>query len=125
MPSPDIPDMRGCPVMPMGAIPRLFIAVAQAFGSDMGIPNELESIAILRRPSIQKRREKYDIKHFISLPLYCTTKITNILQNCRLNQKARNITSSFGKVKHLYKVSLHDQNDFRFTYENEHADTQK
>lgn len=43
--------------MPMGAIPRLFMAVAQAFGSDMGIPNELESIAILRRPSIQTRRE--------------------------------------------------------------------
>lgn len=43
--------------MPIGAIPRLFMAVAQALGSDMGIPNELESIAILRRPSIQTRRE--------------------------------------------------------------------
>lgn len=54
----DIPDMRGCPVMPMGDIPRLFMAVAHAFGSDMGIPSELESIAILRSPSIQTGREK-------------------------------------------------------------------
>lgn len=35
----------------MGGIPRLFMAVAQALGSDMGIVIELESIDMLQIPS--------------------------------------------------------------------------
>lgn len=50
--------MRGWLVIPMGAIPRLFMAVAQALGSDIGIPKELESIVILRRPSVEGTRYK-------------------------------------------------------------------
>lgn len=38
-----VPGRRGCPVIPMGAIPRLFIAVAQAVGSDIGKPIGMES----------------------------------------------------------------------------------
>lgn len=39
----------------MGGIPRLFMAVAQAFGSDMGIVMELESIVMLQIPSARQR----------------------------------------------------------------------
>lgn len=46
-----VPGMSGCPVIPMGGIPRLFIAVAQALGSDIGIVIELESIVMLQMPS--------------------------------------------------------------------------
>lgn len=46
-----VPGMSGCPVMPMGGIPRLFMAVAQALGSDMGIGIELESMFMLWIPS--------------------------------------------------------------------------
>lgn len=62
--------MIGWPVMLMGAIPRLFMAVAQALGSDMGIAKELESMAIFRSPS---EREKY-------LGLY--SKVFVFLLNC-------------------------------------------
>lgn len=86
--SPDLPDMRGCPVMPMGAIPRLFMAVAQAFGSDMGIPNELESIAILRRPSkTDKKREEVGFK-------------------IRLNIKVLDIIFSFGKATRCFIIRM-------------------
>ncbi len=47
----ELPGMIGCPVMLMGGIPRLFMAVAQALGSDMGIAKELESMVILLSPS--------------------------------------------------------------------------
>lgn len=40
----------------MGGIPRLFMAVAQAFGSDMGIVMELESIVMLQIPSVKRKR---------------------------------------------------------------------
>lgn len=46
-----LPGISCCPVIPMGGIPRLFMAVAQAFGSDMGIVIELESIDMLQSPS--------------------------------------------------------------------------
>lgn len=51
------PGMSCCPVIPMGGIPRLFMAVAQALGSDMGIVIELESIVMLQIPSARKTRE--------------------------------------------------------------------
>lgn len=37
----------------MGGIPRLFMAVAQALGSDMGIVIELESSDMLQIPSAE------------------------------------------------------------------------
>lgn len=46
-----LPGISCCPVIPMGGIPRLFMAVAQALGSDMGIVIELESIDMLQIPS--------------------------------------------------------------------------
>lgn len=45
--------MSCCPVIPMGGIPRLFMAVAQGLGSDMGIVIELESIVMLQMPSAE------------------------------------------------------------------------
>lgn len=97
----DIPDTRGCPVIPMGAIPRLFIAVAQAFGSDMGIPNELESIAMLRRPSKQTRRKNVGFKtpyfFFTILP-----KITSIIQKCRLNNNNKKVLNI---ISHMWEKS--------------------
>lgn len=50
--------MIGWPVILMGAIPRLFMAVAQALGSDIGIAKELESMVIFRRPS-ERQKEIY------------------------------------------------------------------
>lgn len=40
----------------MGGIPRLFMAVAQALGSDMGIVIEFESIVMLQIPSAEKQK---------------------------------------------------------------------
>lgn len=57
--------MIGWPVMLMGAIPRLFMAVAQALGSEMGIAKELDSMAIFRSPSERER----DIETFMDLYL--------------------------------------------------------
>lgn len=115
--SPDLPDMRGCPVMPMGAIPRLFMAVAQAFGSDMGIPNELESIAILRRPSIQEKKERENLGFkTLAFHFHYINKI-NVFQTWRLNIKSSQ-----------YRILLwknYNQNDFGFTYENQRADIHK
>lgn len=54
--------------MLMGAIPRLFMAVAQALGSDMGIAKELESMAIFRSPS-ERERER-EIMQFDSLDTF-------------------------------------------------------
>lgn len=109
----DIPDMRGCPVIPMGAIPRLFIAVAQAFGSDMGNPNELESIAMLRRPSKQTRRENVGFKTpyfiFIILP-----KIISIFQKCRLKKKKKFLISYLISGKSHMALSIVLLEDFRF-----------
>ncbi len=51
-----VPGMSCCPVIPIGGIPRLFIAVAQALGSDMGIVIELESIVMLQIPSARKNK---------------------------------------------------------------------
>lgn len=51
----DVPGKSCCPLIPMGGIPRLFMAVAQAFGSDMGIVMELESIVMLQIPSARQR----------------------------------------------------------------------
>lgn len=48
--------MSCCPVIPIGGIPRLFMAVAQALGSDMGIVIELESIVMLQIPSAEKKK---------------------------------------------------------------------
>lgn len=53
-----VPDMRGCPVMFMGAIPRLFMAVAQALGSDIGMPIWLDSMVMLRIPSVERDDEE-------------------------------------------------------------------
>lgn len=39
----------------MGGIPRLFMAVAQALGSDIGIVIELESIDMLQIPSAREQ----------------------------------------------------------------------
>lgn len=39
----------------MGGIPRLFMAVAQALGSDMGIVIELESSDMLQIPSAEEK----------------------------------------------------------------------
>lgn len=47
-----VPGIRGCPVIPMGGILKLFMA-AQAFGSDIGIAIELESIVMLQIPSVE------------------------------------------------------------------------
>lgn len=38
-----IPGKIGCPAIPSGAIPRLFIAVAHAVGSDIGRVIAVES----------------------------------------------------------------------------------
>lgn len=43
--------MSCCPVMLIGGIPRLLMAVAQAVGSDMGIVMELDGMVMLRFPS--------------------------------------------------------------------------
>lgn len=61
-----VPGMSGCPVIPMGGIPRLFMAVAQALGSDMGIVIELESIAMLQIPSAERYKKIY--KYNIRIP---------------------------------------------------------
>lgn len=45
--------------MPIGVIPRLFMAVAQALGSDMGIPIWLESMVMFRIPSAGKKKEEF------------------------------------------------------------------
>lgn len=52
----DLPGKSCCPLIPMGGIPRLFMAVAQALGSDRGIVMELESIVMLQIPSARQRR---------------------------------------------------------------------
>lgn len=39
----NIPGKSGCPAIPSGAIPRLFIAVAHAVGSDTGSVIAVES----------------------------------------------------------------------------------
>lgn len=39
----NIPGKIGCPAIPSGAIPRLFIAVAHAVGSDIGSVIAVES----------------------------------------------------------------------------------
>lgn len=46
-----VPGKSYCPVMPIGAVPRLFMAVAQALGSDIGILMELKSMVMLHLPS--------------------------------------------------------------------------
>lgn len=48
------PGRRGCPVMPMGAMPRLFMAVAQAVGSDIGNPIRMESRLRFLPPSVER-----------------------------------------------------------------------
>jgi len=55
-----VPGMSGCPVIPMGGIPKLFMAVAQAFGSDMGIVIELESIVMLQMPSAEIQTTEHE-----------------------------------------------------------------
>lgn len=52
-----VPGMSGCPVIPMGGIPRLFMAVAQGLGSDIGIVIELDSIVMLQMPSAEKKKK--------------------------------------------------------------------
>lgn len=42
-----VPGMGCCPVMLIGGIPRLLMAVAQALGSDIGIVMELEATVML------------------------------------------------------------------------------
>lgn len=46
-----VPGISGCPVNPIGGIPKLFMAVAQALGSDIGMVIELESMVMLQTPS--------------------------------------------------------------------------
>lgn len=46
----------------MGGIPRLFMAVAQALGSDMGIVIELDSIVILQMPSAERHRKRTEVR---------------------------------------------------------------
>lgn len=61
-----LPGISCCPVIPMGGIPRLFMAVAQALGSDMGIVIELESIDMLQIPSVGVKvtdREQESVLH--------------------------------------------------------------
>lgn len=53
----DVPGISCCPLIPMGGIPRLFMAVAQGFGSDMGMVMELESIVMLQIPSARQTRD--------------------------------------------------------------------
>lgn len=53
-----VPGMRGCPVSPIGGIPKLFMAVAQALGSDIGIVMELESMVILQIPSVERQKRR-------------------------------------------------------------------
>lgn len=59
-----VPGKSYCPVMPIGAVPWLFMAVAQALGSDIGILMELKSVFMLHLPSgdrhprgIKKKRD--------------------------------------------------------------------
>lgn len=47
----------------MGGIPRLFMAVAQGLGSDMGIVMELESIDMLQIPSASVGQTKVSVLH--------------------------------------------------------------
>lgn len=56
-----VPGIIGCPVMPIGGIPKLFMAVAQALGSDIGIVIELESMAMLWIPSAERQRRRVTI----------------------------------------------------------------
>lgn len=51
-----LPGISGCPVSPIGGIPRLFMAVAQALGSDMGMVIELDSIVMLQIPSAVRHK---------------------------------------------------------------------
>lgn len=63
-----VPGMSCWPVIPMGGIPRLFMAVAQALGSDMGIVMELESIFMLQIPSAEREKKKKDEPESTLLP---------------------------------------------------------
>lgn len=58
-----LPGISCCPVIPMGGIPRLFMAVAQGLGSDMGIVIELESIDMLQIPSASVGQTKVSVLH--------------------------------------------------------------
>lgn len=60
-----VPGTSCCPVMLIGGIPRLLMAVAQALGSDMGIVMELETMVMLRFPSGERHTKgmrKWDLK---------------------------------------------------------------
>ena len=48
--------MSCCVAMLMGAMPRLFMAVAQALGSDMGIGMGLDSMVMFRITSGREER---------------------------------------------------------------------
>ena len=50
--------MSCCVAMLMGGMPRLFMAVAQALGSDMGIGMALDSMVMFRITSGRENRKK-------------------------------------------------------------------
>lgn len=52
-----IPGKIGCPAIPSGAIPRLFIAVAHAVGSDIGSVIAVESTFRVLLLSAKKKRQ--------------------------------------------------------------------
>lgn len=81
----DVPGRRGCPVIPMGAIPRLFMAVAQAVGSDIGKPIGMESR--LRFPSAEaKKKGDQELRAYLNssmghpLPRFCSMGTQNQTQ---------------------------------------------
>lgn len=73
-----VPGMSGCPVIPMGGIPKLFMAVAQALGSDIGIVIGLESIVMLQMPSAGKNKHTQEVGecHVCELLCCCAFFIT-------------------------------------------------
>ncbi|KAI4818874.1 hypothetical protein KUCAC02_004170 [Chaenocephalus aceratus] len=67
----------------MGGIPRLFMAVAQALGSDMGIViDPLESIVMLQIPSAERRGQEGRV-----IDLFLSDRPVNC-PDCRLSQAA-------------------------------------
>jgi hypothetical protein len=51
----NLPGKIGCPAIPSGAIPRLFIAVAHAVGSDIGSVIAVESTLRVLLLSAEKK----------------------------------------------------------------------
>ena len=96
-----VPGMSGCVAMLMGAMPRLFMAVAQALGSDMGIGMELGSMVMFRIASGRNNKEQ------VELVFQWLGSWIRSFCNLRISQLSRNTIKSANATRKKQKHHDH------------------